>query len=115
MNVTCALSELPLGHLDRMCLGFLQRQQMEPAGGSLGPGADILGAVGKPDLDIGSLQASPAAFLRMFCSLCPDQRHHAQEIERSLLSGFFRLRFGNLAVMTERTVSGALTDSTVSE
>ena len=105
--------ELPSGHLDRMCPGFLQRQQMEPANGSLGPGADIVGAVGKPDLDLGSLLASPVAFLRQSFSLCPDQRHHVQEIEGSLLSGFLRVRFGNMAVMTERTVSGALTDSTV--
>ena len=114
-KVTCAIFEPPSGHLDRMCHGFLQRQQMDPTGCSFGPCPDILGAVEKPDFDLGSFLASPASFFLQSFSLCPNHRHHVQEIERSLLSRFLRLKLGSLAVITERTVSGPLTDSILSE
>ena len=61
-KVTCAMSEPPSGHLDRMCHGFLQRQQTDLDGGALGPNADIIREVGKLEFDLGFFLASHASF-----------------------------------------------------
>ena len=107
-KVTCATSaaESPSGQLDGTCLGFLQRQQVAPAGGSLGPCANILGADEKPAFDFRYFLASPvASFLQSF-SLCPVKPHQLQVIPLSLLPGFFLLFPENFAVVLTRTVYG---------